>query len=896
MSLLNSFLGKVRALFFRNKLDREMAEEMEAHLAMQEELNRASGMTAPDARLAAQRQFGHVSVLQEKAREERGVSWFFDFTRDVQFAFRSFGKTPGFAITVMFTLALAIATNTHIFALVNMCYLRPLQVSSPENLVLIAQRSTAVGLPHGVSFKDFQDYRERLTQVRDVIAYAPRPVNFGASGKQPERSWTEFVTPDAFTKLGVASSLGRTLLPSDGEAHGAQNVAVLSYAFWQNKLGGDRNIVGRSILVNGKPVTVVGVGPQGFDAFAFGLRMDLFMPSGTMAALFSDGAAVLENRGIPTWKILARLPAGVSLDTARAELQSVAEVIARDHPVQAKDSTILMVRESRARPDISIADLTPLILGLFAAMVALILFIACANVANLMLARAMTRQRELAVRSAMGATRGRLIRQMLVESTLLSLGGGALAYLLHDPMQQLMSRFTPQGEIPAVTDYTPDWRHFVFVPLLSLFAGVIAGLLPALRASRTDLLTTLKQGSGTCSPNQKHRLRNLLVTGQVAMSLVVLVCAGLFTRSLRSAQTVPLGFNPARLVSLAIDLDLQSYDATRGKNFQRELLTKVSALPEIESAALVQHVPFGYASSFAGVWPETPPPGMKDGSISIGMTRVSANYFEAMGVPVVRGRGFTSVDLPDSPRVAVVNQLMAELCWPGQDAIGKRFRMWNDQGPWAEVVGVVPTGKYQMIGESPRPFFYLSLDQVYDGGVTMMARARRDAAAVVPSLRAAIASMDPDLPVFSVRTLDEHLRASVFGLMPLRMGAVLATIQGAVGLFLSVLGLYAVVSYGVTQRTREIGVRMALGASRDTVTKLVVREGLRLTLIGIGVGGVFAIALGLGLSKLLFALPPFDGVVFVAVVAILIATTLFACWWPARRAASVDPMQALRTE
>lgn len=872
-----------------------MKEEMCAHLALQEDALRASGLTADEARAAALRQFGNVASMQERCREARGFTWFTDLAADLRFAVRMLAKAPGYSLVVVLTLAFGIATNAQIFAMVNMFFLQPLPVKDAGRLVVMAQRSAAFNLPHGFSFPDFQDYRARLTTVEDLVAISMRPLNFSLPGKAPERMWAEIVSPDIFGQMGVSAAIGRVLLPSDGDTSASDPVVVLSHDFWSTVCGADPAIVGRGVLLNGRPFTVAGVAREGFQGFSAQARMNLWVPSGALPTLLGGNRMEIDGRDMPVWKLMGRLGNGVSIQQARAEVQAAGAALASQYPQEHRGSQLMLVRETLARPDISVSDFTPMIAAFFTGMVVLVLMIACANVANLMLARSATRQREFALRSALGASRLRLIRQMLAESTFLALLAGASAWVLQEPMGALMTRLTPQSDVPAAATYHADLKHMLFVVGISIAAGLAAGLLPALRGSRANLVGTIKQGHGSQGRPEKHRLRNMLVVGQVAMSLVVLVGAGLFLRSLSRAQSIAYGFEPRGLLTLSFDLGLQGYDTERGQAFLRRAAEVAAALPGVETAAAVQDIPFSFHGQ-AGVWPEVPPAQMKDGTVPIGFTRAQPGYLETVGTPLLRGRSLLDTDRAGAPRVAVINDLMARICWPGQDALGKRFRMWSADNQLIEVVGVVPTGRYQMVGEAPRPFFYVSLQQDYAAPASLLVRARADPAALTDSVRDAILRLDPHLPLYQVSTLEAHIRGSVNGLMPMRLGATLAGMQGAISLFLAVMGLYAVVSYGVTQRTQEIGIRMALGASRDGVVSWIVREGVRLTLVGIAAGTLFALALGFALSKVLFGLPPIDPVVFPLVMVTLLATTALACWWPARRAASIDPMKALRTE
>jgi predicted permease len=572
----------------------------------------------------------------------------------------------------------------------------------------------------------------------------------------------------------------------------------------------------------------------------------------------------------------------------------VAHRLATDHPNEHKGARALLIPENRARPDPSLADFLPIFAVVFAGMVGLVLFIACANVANLMLSRALVRQRELVIRSALGASRFRLVRLQVVESLVLALLAGALALIVARWTGEALAGFTPAGDIPVNTDHPWDWRVYAFTFLVSIVAGVGTGLWPALKASRAELTQVLKEGGGRVSPG-RHRLRNALVMGQVTLSLVVLISAGLFVHSLQELGALPLGFRSEGLLMASLDLGLQRYGDERGRQFVERLVERTEALPGVSSASLTLHVPLDYGIQISEVAIDGDIAGSKDGYVSNAYSVVGPRFFETAGIALQRGRAFERNDNQGSRPVAVVNGVMARTLWPGQDAVGKRFRFGRN-GDWTSVVGVAADGKYVMLAEEPRTYFYLPLDQHYRSPITLIVRGASDPSALVKPLQDLLRELDPDLPIFNLRTMERHIRESVFGLMPLRMGATMAAVQGLLGLFLAVMGLYAVVSYAVTQRTHEIGVRMALGAEPGDVLRLVVREGMRLTSVGVAIGLLVAFGVGFGLSRVLYGVSAVDAGVMAGVTALLVGVAGLACYLPARRATRVDPVVALRYE
>jgi len=810
-------------------------------------------------------------------------------------ALRQILKSPGYSAVVVLTLAFGITVNVMLFGMVNQFFLRPMDVPDADRLVILAQRSTAWKMPHQISYPDFKDYREGMRTVQGLFATLPNPVHLSAEGKTPDRAWFEAVTPDAFQTLGVRAHLGRTLLPGDGESPGAPFVTVLTHETWQQRFGGDPEIVGKSVVINGHAFTVVGVVQPKFHAFSYTMAMAGFVPTSAMPAMRPEGAGFLEWRAASAWRVMGKLAPGATLDEARAEAAVVTNRLVQEYPDAHEGTVSVVLPEASSRPDPMFADFLPAIMALFGAMVSLVLLIACANVANLMLARTASRQKELTMRVALGATRWTIIRQLLTESIVLAAIAGVLAGYMADWIGVVFEQFAPKGDIPARNDFTANWRDYAFLMGISVVVALGSGLIPALRASRIDLVENLKSGTGGHSGRSRHWLRNSLVIGQVTFSLVVLCCAGLFARSLHRVQSVDLGFRPEGLLMASFDLRLQGYDDARASQFQRAVVERVRQVPGVSSAALTAAVPFSYNVPLRDVVPENPVNPLPSDTLSAGVAHISPEFFETLGLQLDRGRMITAADTADTPRVAVVNRAFAEACWPGQDPIGRRLQLWKG-GPWWEVVGVSATARYMMIGEAPRPYLYVPVAQDNTSPLTVVVRTTGDAAALTASLRAAVRELDPHLPIFDVRTMADLMGSSVFALMPMRMGSLLAGIQGLIGLLLAIMGLYAVVSFGVTQRTREIGIRIAVGAHPSAVVRAMLREGLRLTLIGLGIGLLISALLGLVLSKLLYGLHAFDAPALLGVTALLLGVALFACWIPARRATKVDPINALRAE
>jgi predicted permease len=793
---------------------------------------------------------------------------------DLRHALRALLKQPGFVAVATLTLGFGIGVNTTLFGMVSAFFLQPLPVEDPDELVFVMQKTDLIELPIGHSFPDFRDYREGVPAFEEIAAFLPNPVHLSAEGMPAERTWLELVTPSYFRVAKVDPLLGTFF--QEGEASGATPVVVLGYRYWQRRFGGDPGIVGRIVTLNGAGFTVVGVAPESFAGLSWGMAVSGFAPIGAAPALMGAGADFLEARGAHAWRIMGRLRDGATVETARAQVEVVARRIAEEYPAEHKGSRAMVIPEDRARPDPTFADFMPIFAVVFTGMVGLVLFIACFNVANLILSRSLDRRRDLVMRSALGANRARLIRLQVMESLVLAFLAGAVGLALSHAVGGLMAGFAPTGgDIPVNTEHGFDWRIYAFTFLISALAGIGTGLWPALHASRFDLSEALKE-SGTGFGSARHRFRNVLVIGQVTLSLVVLIFAGLFLRSLSQMKGLSLGFQPDNLLMLSLDLGRQQYEDERAREFLRQLEARVETVPGVEAASWTLHVPFDYGIQISDVTVEGGVPGSEDDYVADSYTVVGHDFIETAGVILREGRGLREADDADAPKVAVVNRAMADQLWPDGDALGRRFRFGRD-GDWIEVVGVAADGRYVMLGEPKRPYFYLPLAQHYRSAMTLVVRTATAPTALTSAVRNEVASLDPDL-------------------LPLRMGAFLAGMQGLIGLLLAVMGLYAVVSYSVSQRTREIGVRMALGARRIDVLGLVARQGVVFTTVGVALGLVAAAGIGLVLSQVLFGVKPVDLEIYGGVTALLMLVAALACYLPARRATRVDPMDALRCE
>ena len=818
-----------------------------------------------------------------------------DLWQDLRYGARVLMKKRGFTAAAVFTLALGISANITIFSIISDLFFKPLPVKDPDRLVLVLQKSAIWKMPHGHSWLDFRDYRERQEVFSEMLAVTMGPVHLSIAGQQPQREWIETVSGNYFSMLGVEPKLGRLFQREEGEKPGADPVIVLSYEYWHSKFGGDPSVIGKAINVNGHPFTIVGVTPETFGSAQWSLAPRAFVPASMLGQTRPDGEKLLQARGAPIFKVMARLKPGVTVTQANAAVQIAAKQLAREYPEEHKEASVFVAREKYCRPEPTFADFMPVVGSVFMVMVGLVLLIACANVANLMFSRSITRQKEMAIRTAIGANRWRLIRQLLVESILLA-GLAGIAGSLFAKWSGYLLSLMPEGvrDMPVRSDNNWDWRVVAFTFLMSVLAGVVTGLAPALRATRFDLQNMLKEGGGTLLSLSRHVFRSGLVISQVAICVVVLIAGGLFVRSLQQVARMDLGFRTDHLLMASLDLGLQGYNEASQRQFHRRLLDRLKNLPGVRSASLASVVPFGYTIEIAQIAAEEKA-GDKDSFAAVHANYVTPDYLTTMGSVLLSGRDFTQYDNETAPKVAIINAFLAERLWPGQDALGRRFK-WGSDGDFWQVVGIARNAKYVMIWEEPRPFFYAPLAQRHASPVTLHLWAAGDPAALTPVVRDVLRQMDANMPIYNVQTMEEYLNDSAFAMMPLRFGAVLAGVQGLLGLFLAALGLYGVVAYVVSQRTREIGVRMALGARRIDIFRLVVRDGLRLTLIGLVIGLLVSLGFTAILTKVLYGLMPAVAPVFAVVIALLAGVALLACYLPARRAARVDPMVTLRCE
>jgi predicted permease len=815
--------------------------------------------------------------------------------KDVRYGVRMLMKDPGVTLVAVITLALGIGANTAIFSGVNAFLMRPLSVPNAHELIRPLEVTEDRGFADEMSYPDYLDYSSQATSftglaAEDMISAAVDAEN------QSDVIWGQVVSANYFDVLEVKPILGRTFLPDEDKAIGANNVVVLSHSFWQRRLGADANIVGKTVQLNNRGYQVIGVAPQTFVGTKFALSLDFWTPM-SMAEDLRRNPGILADRGSHWMNVIGRLKPGVSIPQASSEVNAIAARLNQAYPdTRAGTTSATVLSEIDGRWE-DLAGVFKNASAIAMAIVGLILLIACANVANLMLARAAGRRKEIGIRLALGANRARLVRQLLTESMLLSIAGGALGLLLAFWVTDLMEGFIPVLEYNVIGNFFAlDARALVFTLIISLGTGLVFGLAPAWHSSNPDVVPVLK-GDPEAARRGKRKvfgLRNVLVVAQVALSLVVLVCGGLFIKSFRKAQTMDPGFNNANGLVLSLSPTLVGYEDEKARQFYKQVLERVSHVPGIDAASYARTLPLGDSSNANGPILAEGETLAKGSAGRVIMTNViSPGYFKTMQIPILEGRDFDDRDLAKSQRVVIVNQKMAETLWPGANAVGKRMTIGIENRDLWEVVGVVRTGKYRTLAEDAKPFFYYSMGQRRPSPMAMVVRANVDPRSLVGAIRTEVQAIDRRVPLSGVKTMDEH---KTYALWAPNMAASFSVAFAVVAILLSAVGLYSVMAYVVSQRTREVGIRMALGANRGDVMRMITRQGMRLAVIGVVIGLLLALALAQVLSSLLIGISGYDVTTFVLVSGLLSAVALLACYLPARRATKVDPLVALRYE
>ncbi len=858
----------------RRREEREMREELES-------------LTA----IAGSRELGNLTLAMEDVRATWGWTWLDGILADIRYSLRALRRQPAFAAVAVLSLALAIGANSAVFSFADALLLRPLPVTNPAD-VLDVSSTTPDNPLEGMSFPDYRDLRDQSRSFSGLAAYRLTTLAVAANPAAPAQiRFVDLVSDNFFPVMGVRPSAGRTFLPGEATA-AAQPVAIVSYDFWQQNYAGGRSAIGGSLRLNGVVFTIIGVAPASFTGLDRFLRPSVFVPLGMARRLEGEAADPLENRGRHDLVVKGRLRAGVSRESAQAELAAIGAALEREY-VQTNRNRHMAVRtelQRRIRQSPQLLALAEMLMGL----VALILIIACSNVANLLLARARARGREIAIRLSIGAGRSRVVRQLMTESLIVALAGAAAGLLVAYAGILLLQTLSVPSDPPSVLGVQLDWRVVRFSLLAALASCSFFGLAPAWQTARTDFVSALKAGGDRGSARSRTFGRDVLVAGQIALSMVVLIAAGMFLSGFRHLLVTPPEFRTDHLISLDTAPAVLHYSPERTKAFYRLLVDRVRNMAGVEGVAMTESLPLSPSQTTMSVTPVGYQfPKGREKTIVFGAA-VDGPYFSTMNVEITRGRAFTDGDRAGSRGVAIVNQRFAERYWPDQDPIGKRIRLDGADGPAAAIVGVAKTGHYLAVNEAPSPYVYVPYEQNPRSRMTLVVQSAGDPGALAKPLRDAVRSIDGNVPVFNLRTVATLYESRVTDTW-LNFFQMVGT-MGFIGLALAMTGLYGLIAYTVSLRGKEFGIRVAVGASRGDVVWLVERRGLILAGVGIAAGGVLtsvaAPLLAAGFPGLGVSSPAVDALVPLS----LLTISAFASYVPARRAAGLDPLRALRNE
>ena len=877
-------IAKLCGLFGRERRTSELREEFCAHLAMEEQENLESGMSREEAHYAALRCFGNVTLAQEGSTEMWGWNSIETFLQDLRYAWRMLRRNPGFTAVAVLSLALGVGANALVFSVVNALLLRSLPVERPDQLVFLETKS---GITQ--SFPNYRDLRDRNKAFSGLVGYRLVPMEFeSASGAT--RIWGLLATGNYFDMLGLRPVMGRFFHQADDLHAGASPYAVLSYSAWRGRFGGDSGIVGKTVRINRLPYTVLGVAPPDFHGTELWYWPEVWVPMMMEPQIENyPDAGWLDNRGTwDTW-VLGRLKPGASKTQALANLNTIAAQLAREHPDN-NEGLQFKLAEPGLAGDYFGGPAKAFTLGVLG-LAALVLLAACANLAGLLTARARDRQREIAIRLSIGARRARVVRQVLTETLVLSLAGGAAGYTLAFVLSQALTRWRAPMDIPVQFDVNPDWRVFLFASVVSIVAGALFGSAPAWRAAKTDANSVLK-GAATSSVRRRLAFRDVLVVLQVALCFVLVTTCLISLRGLQQSLKMRLGFEPQGVSVVAFDLGLAGYSEEKGRAFQQRVLDAVKQLPGVRSAAYSNSVPLSIDQSTTTVFPGDKPALRPSEGTSANYYEVSPGYFETIGTKLLAGRDFNWHDDAKAPRVAIVNRAFGRQVLHSESAAGKRFRQ-GPKGSLVEVAGVVEDGKYQSLTESQQPAVFWPMLQNYNGTTTLEVRSSIPAAQMVREMRQAVAGLDPELPLYGTGSVDQMLG---FAFFPTHAAAIALSAFGVLAIMLAVTGIHGLVSYAVARRVREIGIRMAVGARPSQVLRLVLGRTMALLAVGSAIGLVASLAAGQVLASVVYGASSRDPRTLLAVLATIVVLGLISSWTPTRRALGIDPIAALRCE
>ena len=887
--MLNDLLYRLRALFRGEEMDADVDEELRYHLERETEKYRRRGISPEDAERHARLALGGRTQVQQQCRDSRGTKFVEDLLQDFRFAVRSFAKTPGLSFMIVLSLAIGIGANTAIFSATSTLLLKPLPYPHPDRIAILWLRSPGIGIPQ--DWPSPGQYHDIATQnhVFDDTALAIGDSFTFTDGTKALKVDGIEATASLLPMLGAKAMLGRIFLPEE-DAPGKPQTAVLTYGFWKREFAGDPKVVGRSITLDGHPHTIVGVLSPSFrlnheviPTVAGIDKPELFMPP-------ASDAKDPTNYGSENYNILARLKPGVTMQQAQADINVIASRLrVEKHRDRSFTISVVPIMEQ------VVGNVRTAVLILFGA-VALVLLIACTNVANLLLSRATTRRREIAIRAALGAGRGRVVRQLLTESILLSLIGAVTGLGITGLGISIARRMHP-GNIPRLDELGIDFRVLGFTFAIAILTGILFGLAPALRASHVELAGNLKAGGKASLSGglrlRHDKLRGALVIAELAISLPLLVGAGLLVRSFVRLESVPPGFNPQGVVSMRVGVYGPEFkDATTRVQFYQQLSEKVGHLPGVSSTGAISALPLTSAVGWGGMHVEGYVPPANEPELQVDMRAATPTYFSTMQIPLIRGRMFATTDTSKMPPVAIIDQKMADRFWPHGDAIGKRIRQ-GDQSPWLTIVGVVGPVKQYGLDVNSRMVVYFPYAQAAFGTMYVVARTSSDPASNIRAMVHVVNTINPGVPVYDIATMNQRVQDSM---ARQRFAMTMLGAFAAFAMILAAIGIYGVMSFLVTQGTADIAIRLALGARRMSILSLVFRQGMGLALLGIVAGVIGAFGLTRLMKSLLFGVKPSDPITFISITALLLFVAFFACLVPAGRAIRVDPMTALRME
>lgn len=885
MRWLATLRNTLRSLLFRRQAEGDLEDEFRDHLEREIESNIRSGMPPEEARVAALRLIGPISFHQEGCRDWRGTAFIETCARDLRYSLQMLRRTPLFTAAAIVTLALGIGANTTVFTFVENILLRRIQVRDSQQLAFLNWGNSA-----NLSYPNYTDFRGRNRSFSSLIAYRYMPASLSIQARENYRVWGYEATGNYFETLGVRPLVGRFFGPAEDGIPGANPVMVVSYRFWQSRFAGDPNVIGKKVKINGAAFTVIGVAPPSFLGTELIVTPDYWVPM-SMELQVEPGNDWLHSRLSGNIWTMGRLKPTVTRVQAEADLNRIGQDLASAYPN-------LFDRKTRfhlSPPGLIGNALRGPITGFGVVLMSigsLVLILACVNLAGMLTARAADRRHEIGIRLALGAGKLRLLRQLMTESLLLAASGGLLGFGIAFGACRLFSGWRLSIDIPFEVALRPDPAVLCFTAAAALSTTLIFGLMPALQAIRTDLIPNLK--NAPVNRFRRWSTRDIIVTGQIAVSVILVICSVLVVRSLQHALGLNLGFEPANAVSVSFDLRLQGYDKKRSRTFDTELISRVSVLPGIQAAGIVNNLPLRLGENNQVVSRTdrpVPRPSERHGAI---VYNISPGYFRAAGTKLVVGRDIDIHDREGAPAVTIVNQALADVLFPKENPLGRRLRMSLDPAdPGREIVGIVETGKYESLGEDPKPVVFLPIEQTGTAETTLVARTALPLRETTDLLRKTVLDLDPELTLYNMGGLQDQLALPLF---PARAAAIVLGVFGLLAIVLAATGLFALMAYAVARRTREIGIRMALGARLGQVLSLVLLRTLVLCTIGVAIGAFVTLAAGRLLSAILYGVSPRDPVTYVTAILLMAVVALLACWSPATRAIRIDPACTLREE